>query len=160
GREDPTQWAAFTSMAPHPPLETPALALAIETRRPVVIQDAEHTDLIPREWVETYGHKSWLCVPLIRRDEVIGVLNLDNCEREGGFAPWQADRAMAVAGQLALAIENAELAEQTRARLEELSVLHELSRAVTGQLDQAGLVDAIHQQVARVLDVRHLVILL
>ncbi|HAM59679.1 MAG TPA: hypothetical protein DCQ64_31425, partial [Candidatus Rokubacteria bacterium] len=160
GRKDPAQWAAFASMASYPPREVPAHALAIETRRPVVIQDAEHTDLIPREWVETYGHKSWLCVPLIRRDEVIGVLNLDNCEREGGFAPWQADLAMAVAGQLALAIENAELAEQTRARLEDLSVLHELSRAVTGQLDQAGLLDAVRQQVARVLNVSHVLILL
>ncbi|MDP2625749.1 MAG: GAF domain-containing protein, partial [Candidatus Rokubacteria bacterium] len=126
----------------------------------VVIQDAEHTDLIPREWVETYGHKSWMGVPLMRREEVIGVLSLDNCEREGGFAPWQVDLAMAMAGQLALALENAELAEQTRARVEELSVLHELSRAVTGQLDQAGLLDTVLQQVARVFNVSHVLILL
>ena len=39
-------------------------------------------------------------------------------------------------------------------------MLHELSRAVTGQLDRAALIDAIRVQVARVLDARHLFVAL
>jgi signal transduction histidine kinase len=42
----------------------------------------------------------------------------------------------------------------------ELSVLHELSRAVTGRLDREDLVATIQQQVARVLNVNYLVLLL
>jgi signal transduction histidine kinase/CheY-like chemotaxis protein len=39
-------------------------------------------------------------------------------------------------------------------------VLHELSRSVTGKLDQAGILDTLHQQVPRVLDVRHMAVVL
>jgi hypothetical protein len=62
-------------------------------------------------------------------------------------------------------MDNANLTRQTRLRLEEseallseLSVLHDLSRTVTGQLRQDDVVEAIHRQVARLLDVRHMVL--
>ena len=65
----------------------------------------------------------------------------------------------AIASQAGVALDNARLFRDNQCRLEELSVLHELSRAVTGQLDQEGLLDTIHQHVARVLDFRHMLIL-
>ena len=66
----------------------------------------------------------------------------------------------AIATQAGVAIENARLFEENRRRVEELSVLHELSRAVTGQLDRAALLEALHGQIARVLDVRNMGVLL
>src|SRR2546428_14065631 len=69
------------------------------------------------------------------------------------------------AAQVALAMENVELARQTRLRLEEteallaeLSVLHDLSRTVTGQLHQEDVVEAIQRQVARLMDIRNLLL--
>ena len=41
---------------------------------------------------------------------------------------------------------------------QEVAALYELSRAVTGQLDTAELVEAVHREVARVLDVRNMAI--
>ena len=70
-----------------------------------------------------------------------------------------------VASQVGLFMDNADLTRQTRLRLEEseallseLSVLHDLSRTVTGQLRQEDVVEAIHRQVARLLDARHMVL--
>src|SRR5256884_6721308 len=56
--------------------------------------------------------------------------------------------------------ERAGLWEETRRQVQELSVLLELSQAVTGQLERAALIDAIHAQVARVLDARNMVVAL
>jgi GAF domain-containing protein len=61
------------------------------------------------------------------------------------------DLAMAIAGQLALSLENAELARRSRG--ERALNAHELSRAVTGWLDQADLLDTIEADGA-LLDVR------
>src|SRR5262245_32326054 len=47
-----------------------------------------------------------------------------------------------------------------RRTLAELAALYELSRAVTGQLDTAQLVEAVDREVSRVLDVRNLAIFL
>ena len=45
----------------------------------------------------------------------------------------------AVASQAGVALEHARLFRDNQRRVQELSVLHELSRAVTGRLDRAGL---------------------
>ena len=66
----------------------------------------------------------------------------------------------AMASQAGIALEHARLFEDDRRKLAELSALYELSRAVTGQLDTAQLVEAVHREVARVLDVRNLAIFL
>src|SRR5207237_1043709 len=66
----------------------------------------------------------------------------------------------AIAAQAGVALESGRLFEENRQRLEELSVLHDLSRAVTGQLDRGAIVDAVRRHVARVLDARHMVVIL
>ena len=73
--------------------------------------------------------------------------------RSREFSPSDLALIEAIASQAGVAIENARLFDENRRRVEELSVLHELSRAVTGQLDRAALLDALRGQVARVLDV-------
>ncbi|MBF8288802.1 MAG: hypothetical protein HW381_1910, partial [Candidatus Rokubacteria bacterium] len=81
------------------------------------------------------------------------------------FPPQEVRLIEGVASQVGLFLENADLTRQTRLRLEEseallseLSVLHDLSRTVTGQLRQEDVVEAIHRQVARLLDTRHMVL--
>ena len=53
--------------------------------------------------------------------------------------------------QAGVALDNARLFEQNRRQVEELSVLHALARAVTGQLDRQALLEALRRQVPRVL---------
>src|SRR2546425_1672476 len=116
GRKIPGQWAAFQGMASRLLHEIPATARALDTRRPVVVNDARESDLVPREWVETFALGSYLVVPLIRRDQVTGIMTLDYCERPTPFEPWQVDLAMTIAGQLALALANARLYTEAQDR--------------------------------------------
>src|SRR5439155_245030 len=82
-----------------------------------------------------------------------------------GFTAQDVRLIEGVAAQVGLAMENAELARQTRLRLEEtaallaeLSVRHEISRTVTGKLHQEDVVEAIQRQVARLLDIRNMIL--
>ena len=77
GHADPDLWAKFKAMGPYTMEEVPAHAEAIRTRQPVTISDAAADPLIPAYWVETFGVRSALVVPLVHQNEVIGTLNLD-----------------------------------------------------------------------------------
>jgi GAF domain-containing protein/CheY-like chemotaxis protein len=145
GRQRRDLWAAFRTLTPHSPRTVPAHSRAIETRRPVAIHDTAETDEIPREWIEVFGLKAYLVVPLVMQDRVIGMISLDYCERAGGFQPWQVDLAMTIAGQLALAIENTRLYEEARERLRETGTLVAVGQA----LSEPGPVGEVMRRVAR-----------
>ena len=145
GRRAPAMWEAFNTVEPYAPLEVPAHTRAIATRRPVVIDDAESSELIPSRWRDTYGVKSYMAVPLFRGDELIGFMNLDCCDRRISFAPWQVDRAMAIAGQLALSLENTRLYAEAQERLRETTAL----LAVGQVLSQPGTPGQVMRRVAR-----------
>jgi signal transduction histidine kinase/CheY-like chemotaxis protein len=66
----------------------------------------------------------------------------------------------ALANQAGVALENARLFDENRRRVEELSVMHDLSRAVTGQLDRAALIEALRGQLSRVLAADNMVVVL
>jgi GAF domain-containing protein/CheY-like chemotaxis protein/anti-sigma regulatory factor (Ser/Thr protein kinase) len=145
GRPRPEMWAAYGGSPSWTPREARAYARAIETRRPVVIGDTANTDLIPREWIERYSLKSSLVVPLTRQDQVIGFMSLDHTERPTPFSPGQVDLAMAIAGQLALSLENTRLYAEARERLWETTTLVAVGQA----LSQSGPTVDVMRHVAR-----------
>ena len=145
GRRDPAMWEAFTAVSSVTPHRVPVHARAIETRRPVVIEDATTSDLVPPEWSRTYGLRSTMVVPLIRQDEIIGVVSLDYCDRPGTYAPWQVKLAVAIAGQLVLSLENTRLYAEAQERLRETGTL----LAVGEVLSQPGAPDEVMRRVAR-----------
>jgi signal transduction histidine kinase/CheY-like chemotaxis protein len=96
----------------------------------------------------------------VTKDRMIGGFAVVWWERQRDVSP--SDRALleAIAAQAGVAIENARLFEENRRRVEELSVLHELSRAVTGELDRTALLEALRGQLARVVDTRNMIVML
>jgi formate hydrogenlyase transcriptional activator len=87
--------------------ETPA-GRAVETRRPVVLDQAGlarfSSPLAQR--LAAAGLKSLGCIPLITRNGVLGTLNVGSM-KEHAFTPSDVDFLTQVAGQAAIAIENA-----------------------------------------------------
>ena len=102
------------------------------TREPILIDDV-HKETPPAQALRTtlgdllkttFQHVcSWMAVPLILRDQVIGMLVLTSKE-EGAFTPHHATLALAIANQAAIAIENARLYEQAQ----ELAAVEERQR--------------------------------
>jgi formate hydrogenlyase transcriptional activator len=87
--------------------ETPA-GEAVETRRPVIL-DTETLARVSSPIVQRLaaaGLKSICCLPLITRLHVLGTLNVGST-RENAFSETDVDFLSQVAGQAAIAIENA-----------------------------------------------------
>jgi signal transduction histidine kinase len=94
-----------------------------------------------------YVH-AWMAVPLILRDQVIGMLVLTASE-PNAFTQHQATLAQAIANQAAIAIENAQLYEQAQA-LVAVEERQKLARELHDSVSQALYGIAIGLHTARI----------
>jgi len=147
GRPDPERWENLRRLVTTLPANPPLHSRVVETRRPVIVPDAAASELIPPGWLEVSGMKSTMMVPLIRQDEVIGVMVLDYMERPTPFEPWQVDLSMAIAGQLALSLANAHLYTQVQERLRETTALLSVGRALSQSDSPENVMRAVAREV-------------
>ncbi len=100
-------------------------SIVIQRRKPHILSDAPAEHAPFRE--EPHSHiRSWLGVPLIAHERVIGMLALDSVER-GYFTPAHARLVAAFADHVTIALENARLFEAIRRQAEELGTLLQVS---------------------------------
>jgi len=151
GHEDAAMWEAFKKALIRSPRAVPAHAQARATRRPVVIDDVTESDQIPREWVTMFRHKSYMVVPLCRQDDVLGGLALDYTERVTPFQPWQVTLASAIAGQLALSLENTRLYGEVQEQLSETTTLLSVGHVLSESLPVAERLRRVIRETARAL---------
>ncbi len=126
------------------------LRMVLDHRRPLVIPDVRASTLQARAWQRSWGAQlgqlaedgaSWLGVPLLVKDQFIGTLTLEHTEA-GHFTPLHAKLALAFANQVAVAMENARLYEESQ-RLgileERQRIARELHDSVSQTLYSIGL---------------------
>lgn len=89
-----------------------SLQQVLKGRQPAVFAESL-TSLLPSGWIEPYGIKSLLAVPLISKDQVIGLMVLDHTQPDRHFTKEKLNLATTIAMQVSFAIENARLYEET-----------------------------------------------
>ncbi len=97
--------------------QEPHAVLAIQTRKPVVIDDAFTDERVNCEHMKKWGVHSVLVVPLVTEDEVIGVLFFNRHKPGAPFQESHADFADQLASSLSLALRNARLFAEFQAEL-------------------------------------------
>ena len=122
-------------------------------RRPVMIARDAHLDPrfkhFPNLREEQY--QSILAVPILARERLEGALNVrTRAAREFGEA--EIDLLMAIAGQVAQAIENAKLYEHAQRRVAELEALAAISEAVSQSLYLEESLEAIVKTTVQAVD--------
>jgi GAF domain-containing protein len=125
----------------------------VRQRAPVIVDDAPAMyKEFRREPHASIGIHSWLGVPLMLGDRLIGMLALD--KRESGFyTPEHARLASAFAAQAAVAIQNAQLYEEAQRHVEELTALHSIDVAMISSLELDEVLSIIYEQVSEALGV-------
>jgi signal transduction histidine kinase len=87
-----------------------------------------------REFIANSGNGSMIAVPLLIHDNPIGTLTLADATGRS-YSQSELDLLQAFADQVALALQNARLYEQTESNLERLEALREIEKAITSTLD-------------------------
>jgi sigma-B regulation protein RsbU (phosphoserine phosphatase) len=103
--------------------------------------------------------RSELAVPLIIKNKVIGVIDIQS-EIPAFFTPEHQRLLELVASRMAVAVENARLYTRVSRQAQTLTVLHEISREITSILDLDDLLERIGQLLKRVIDFQMFTILL
>jgi class 3 adenylate cyclase/PAS domain-containing protein len=106
-----------------------------ESGEPIVTTDAQQDPRFNANLsVRALRLRSIICVPLAIKARRIGVMYLDSRVAAGLFSRQDPDLLTAFANQAALAIENARLFDQLRARLDEIERLEQLQARVLASI--------------------------
>jgi signal transduction histidine kinase len=110
---DEATWAAFRGMGPIP-LDARRFA-ALKAARPIVLEDASVSDLIPRRWRQRFQLGATVLVPLLADGEPCGLMSVSWAEPRI-IHPDEVSVLGAIGTCAGLAVSNARLFEITRRR--------------------------------------------
>ncbi len=130
--------------------ESPHLRRVVYERQPVIVRDV----LDDPQWhhLEGFGlARSWLGVPLISKDKVIGILTIAS-RQPAVYGEQTARLAFAFAHQVALALENSRLYGQTREQLRESVLLHNVTSALASSLDAGQILAYMARSLCEILN--------
>jgi PAS domain S-box-containing protein len=121
--------------------ETVAGVWVVKEKQPLSIRDLSSDPRACRALRDRYHQKSALFVPLIVNDTAIGTIVLDDTEKERVFSEGEVRRAQSIANQAGLAIQRARLYKAVTEKVQEVTVLHEVGRALTSTLRPEDVLD-------------------
>ncbi len=122
--------------------------VAAETREAVLVNDVSRD---PRYIAKVPNVSSELAVPLIVKNKVIGVINIDAEERD--FFREDHKRLLTlIASRMAVGIENARLHTRTTRQARTLQLLNEISRELTSILNVDELLKHVGELLSRLID--------
>lgn len=99
----------------------------VESAEPILTTDAQDdTRFSAQESVISYNLRSILCLPLVVKEKLIGVIYADNRIQSGVFTEKERDLLIDFSNQAAIALENARLFEHVRQTLREVTELKNL----------------------------------
>ncbi len=143
-RERPTRHQLSVGMAGH----------ILRTGKPLCFTSvADKREFLEKEGVVSIGEssKSWMGVPLIVRELVVGVMVIQNYEAEWIYSLDDLELFQAIASQLAVAVRNAQLYEDVGRRARETEAIAAIGRDITSSLDLETVLGRIASSVRSIL---------
>lgn len=124
------------------------------TKRPVLIPE-DVDGYLAKIGAQSMGRTAycWMGVPLLVGDTAIGMIALQDYEMPHTYTEADVELLTIIAAQAAIALENARLFAQTRARVQDLAALNEIGRATSGLLDSSQLLELVYEQICRIMRV-------
>jgi len=92
--------------------------------------------------------RSWLGVPLIYKNRVVGVLTLDK-NQPNAFSDADARFIFTLAFQIAIAVENAQLFQEWENQATRLKLINEVNQEITTILDTGALYNTLARAIAQ-----------
>lgn len=116
-------------------------AWVIRNQKSLVTADLQQEPNLPANPVHiTRPARSWLGVPLMLKERIVGLISAQSFQ-PNAFTPEDERFLIAVAQHVALALDNARLFAESERRTRELTLLNEISRAISASLDLDVVMD-------------------
>jgi len=138
------------------PIGRGIVGAAAEQRRPVYVPDVTKDS---RYHMSAKNSKSQLAVPLLVREEVVGVLDCQS-ETLDHFDPATIDLLLLFSTQASMALQNARLYSLERRRALQLEAINAIAQQTTAVLDLKELLSKVCTLVQKAFHVSHVSVLL
>lgn len=130
----------------------PLLEKVIQTRTPALYEFTSQEKDSATGQMPWLAQRSGICLPLLRRSELSGMIYADTRSLSGRFSQADVDLLSIFANQAATAMENARLFRERERRITELSILDEISQSLASTLNLEELLETVYRQVDRIFD--------
>jgi PAS domain S-box-containing protein len=139
----------------------PATVEALAQRRPMQVRvDDLETDPRERAELETYGGQAMLLLPMVAHDQVVGFAEVWESRSPRRFTEGEVNLGQTLANQAASALENAHLFEETRHRVRELRLLHDVGLAAASGVRLEETLQTAAEALAAELEGPHVALML
>ncbi len=133
------------------PLQDSLLRQVLEGKRAVLVPDVEQETLLSvRRWDGQSQTRALACVPMQVSEHVRGAISAQS-RRPDAYTAADLEILGALAGQAAVAIDNAQLFVESQRKMRQLSALNEIGRLVTSTIEIDRLLELIYGEVQRIL---------
>ncbi|MEK7277466.1 MAG: GAF domain-containing protein [Chloroflexota bacterium] len=141
------------ALAP-PTLEQGVTGAVILTRQPLVIGSEEEAEKLGAV-IAGRTARSYLGVPIIAGETVLGVLAVQDHEQQNRFNDSDARLLTTIATQMGLAVQNVRLLEETQERAGQLSAINRVAAAASSVLNLQEVLETISRELVAVFSARN-----
>jgi len=136
----------------HPESEGELMQWVIQHRESLLVPDLQASSRIGGSGEKGGLAGSWLGVPLLAGDHLVGAMAIRSGEA-AGFSDREQRLLELLAGQAAVALEKSRLFDEAQLRMKRLSSLREIDRAISGTVDLGTTLEVLLSQLLNTLDV-------
>jgi GAF domain-containing protein/DNA-binding response OmpR family regulator len=130
----------------------------ISTRRPLRLATTEELEKLGGMQIGVTVSQSWLGVPILSGDRVIGLINLESTEPHA-FSESDERLLTTIASSMGVALENARLFGETKRlltetdeRAAELAIINEVQHGLAERLDMQAMYDVVGDKIQEIFD--------
>lgn len=132
------------------PLEGGFIGWILENRKPLFVKNfAEEKARLPAVPLEPSRVGSYLGVPLLSGERAVGMIGIFS-KQPNAFNEGHLQLLQTIAGQAAVAVENARLFETARREAEELKLLYEIGTTISSSLDLKQVLELMIDSIRKV----------
>jgi PAS domain S-box-containing protein len=118
----------------------------VRTRKPVFVREDIETSPTTNEEIIGRPASAWLGVPMLLGERVLGVIAVQHYSDPNAYDGTDRMLLEAIAGQAAVALENARLFQETHRRAEEMAALAEIGNDIAATHDLGPVLERIVQR--------------
>ena len=133
GRLD-EMWERFRAMEPVEIAEDPARRVLWDAGKPVIIDDAQSSPIVPPAWRDAWGSKSLACAKLTVDGETLGLVAVEYVDEPHAFTEDESALLEAIADAAAVALRGARLVSELQRAVEVQRRLVECTAAIRAGL--------------------------
>jgi GAF domain-containing protein len=124
----------------------------IRTRQPLLVKE-EVQHAVEQLGLENVGavSQSYLGVPIAIGDQVLGAIAIQSYTTARVYNEHDQDLLVAIAGQTAIALQNARLFEQTKRQASEAAALSEIMRDISQRVDLEFVLETAYRHIRQLL---------